>query len=109
MSSKPTPLDHPVRGYLDQADAAAYCGFSKDQFKVLITQGVFPRGRPLTPDGKLIFKIADLDAAIERAWRTRKPRRTQRGIVRQRLERRRREQQPESNDSSLTRTVRTSR
>jgi hypothetical protein len=99
VGSKPTLVDPRIlRGYLDLARAAHYCGFSKDQFKVLIAQGVFPRGRPLTRDGKLIFKIADLDAAIERAWRTRKPRRTPRGIIRQRLERRRREQQNEKGD-----------
>jgi hypothetical protein len=72
------------RGYLDQAAAAAYCGFSRDQFQRLINQGVFKAGRPLTSNGKRLHKISDLDAAIEKAWRSRKPRREPRGIVRQR-------------------------
>jgi hypothetical protein len=97
------------RGYIDQAGAAAYVGYSLDQFRDLIARGIFPRGRPLTADGKLLFRISDLDAAVEKAWRSRKPRREARGVVRQRLEAKRRREQQESKDSSLTRTVRTPR
>jgi hypothetical protein len=83
MTVEKSNHDRP-RGYLDQAAAAAYCGFSKDQFQRLINQGIFKPGRPLTSNGKRLHKISDLDAAIERAWRSRKPRREPRGIVRQR-------------------------
>jgi len=77
------------RGYTDEAGAAAYVGYSVDQFKRLKGRGIFKRGQPLTPDGKLLHRYADLDAAIERAWRSRKPRRQARGIVRQRMEKNR--------------------
>jgi hypothetical protein len=82
--------------------AAAAPNFTGDTATSLVDKGVFPRGKPLTPDGKLIWKIADLDSAIERAWRTRKPASSTGGIVRHRLEHRPREQQQESsNDCSL--------
>jgi predicted DNA-binding transcriptional regulator AlpA len=91
MSTDPTESTNTSsRGYADEAAAAAYIGYSRDQFRELIKRGLFPRGRPLTPDGKLLWRISDLDAAVQRAWRSRKARRSQRGIVRQRLEAKRR-------------------
>jgi hypothetical protein len=44
----------------------------------------------MTPGGKRFFAYRDLDAAYERAGRSRKPRREPRGIVRMRLEQRQR-------------------
>jgi hypothetical protein len=85
VKSEPPASDQP-RGYLDQTGAAHYTGFSRDQFQRLVTLGIFKPGRPLTPNGKRLHKISDLDAAIEKAWRSRKPKRQPRGIVRQREE-----------------------
>jgi hypothetical protein len=74
------------RGYTDERGAAEYVSYSLDRFKELVAQGVFKRGRALTSDGKLLHKYSDLDAAVEKAFRTRKPRRRARGIVRIRQE-----------------------
>lgn len=88
-----TKKEPDAKGYVDEAGAAAYVGYSRDQFRRLQRRGVFKPGRPLTPDGKHLFKLSDLDASIEKAWRSRKPRRQPRGIVRQRLEARKHRQE----------------
>jgi excisionase family DNA binding protein len=78
------PVVHP--GYTDEKGAADYVGISRDTFRRLVKRGVFKRGFPLTPGGKHMFKFSDLDAAMAKAARSRKPKREPRGIVRQRLE-----------------------
>jgi predicted DNA-binding transcriptional regulator AlpA len=74
------------RGYLDEAGAAAYVGYSRDQFKRLVKQLIFPKPIFLTPNAKGLWSIRALDAAIDRATRSRKPRREVRGVFRERLE-----------------------
>ncbi len=75
-----------TRGYVGEADAAHYVGYSRDQFRRLVRKGIFPRGTVLTANSKAIWSLRLLDAAIEKAARSRKPRRQPRGILRQRME-----------------------
>jgi hypothetical protein len=72
---------HQHRGYGDRNASAAYVGYSVWQFDALIRQGVLPRGVALTPNAKLIWSYAKLDAAIECAGRSRQPRRELRGAA----------------------------
>jgi hypothetical protein len=80
--------NEPLRGWTSERGAAAYTGYSIFQFRRLVEQGVFKRGTQLTPNGRRRYRFADLDAAHDRATRSRKPKLKQepRGIVRQRLE-----------------------
>jgi hypothetical protein len=43
----------------DVLAATAAPNFAGDTATSLVEKGVFPRGKPLTPDGKLFWKIAD--------------------------------------------------
>ncbi len=82
----PVPEDNHnngTRGYVGEADAAHYVGYSRDQFRRLVKQGIFPRGIFLTANAKAIWSLRRLDEAIEKAARSRKPRRQPRGIIRQ--------------------------
>jgi hypothetical protein len=82
----PDPANSTRRGYTDKHGVAAYFGVSVWQVDRWIRQGVLRPGVPMTPEGKHLFAYRDLDLAYDRAARSRKPRRTPRGIVRQRLE-----------------------
>ena len=74
------------RALADTRSSATYTGLSIWQFGRLVKKGVFPRPIFLTPGGKAMFRLRDLDAAIDKAARSRRPRRKPRGIVRQRME-----------------------
>jgi hypothetical protein len=82
----PDPANPGRRGYTDKHGVAAYFAVSVWQVDRWIRQGVLKPGVPMTPEGKHLFAYRDLDLAYDRAARSRKPRRTPRGIVRQRLE-----------------------
>jgi len=82
----PDPANSTRRGYTNKHGVAAYFGVSVWQVDRWIRQGVLRPGVPMTPEGKHLFAYRDLDLAYDRAARSRKPRRTPRGIVRQRLE-----------------------
>jgi hypothetical protein len=78
------------RGYTDKHGVAAYFGgVSLWQVDEWIRQGILPPGVTMIPGGKRFFAFRDLDAAYDRAARSRRPRREPRGIVRMRLEQRR--------------------
>lgn len=77
--------------WVDEGDAAIYTGYSRDQFRTLVARGTFKAGVRLTPGSKFMFKISDLDEAFRRAALSRKPKRSVRGVVEQRLMRQRQE------------------
>jgi hypothetical protein len=87
MSAKDTKAK---AGFLDRRSAAAYFGMSPWTFDNHVRKGVLPRGVTLAPGGKALWSVRALDDAFYRAARSRKPRREPRGIVRHRLEARRR-------------------
>jgi hypothetical protein len=86
MDDTTTTNPAPRAGYGDEEAASEHVGYGRDRFRALVKKGVFKPGKALTANGKLLFKFSDLDAAVEKAWRSRKPRPMPRGIVRQRLE-----------------------
>ena len=83
----PIALSITQPAYVDEESAARYVGLTRNTFRGAVKHGVFKRGTKLTPGGKYIFKISDLDFAIAKAGLSRKPKPALRGIVRQRLER----------------------
>jgi hypothetical protein len=80
-----------IAGYGDKWASSAYIGVSVWQFVGWTKVGILPRGFPLTPGGKLFWSFRALDAAMDKAARSRKPQREHRGIVKVRLLRRRTE------------------
>jgi hypothetical protein len=72
--------------YTDEAGAAKYVGLTRTTFRGHVKRGVFKRGVRLTPNGKLIYKLSDLDYAIVKGGMSRKPKPPLRGIVKQRLD-----------------------
>ena len=76
------------RGYGDKWASSAYIGVSVWQFVGWTKAGILPRGFPLAPGGKFFWSFRALDAAMDKAARSRKPRREHRGIVKERLLRR---------------------
>jgi hypothetical protein len=74
------------RGYTDRNGAARYFNVSVWQIDAWERAGILRPGVTITPRGKKFFRFVDLDAAFERAARSRRPRREPRGIIRQRLE-----------------------
>jgi hypothetical protein len=87
VPTKNSAHNHPARrGYCDKHGVAAYFNTTTWQVDEWLRQGILKPGVTMTPGGKRFFAYRELDAAYERAARSRQPRREPRGIVKQRLE-----------------------
>jgi hypothetical protein len=76
-----------LRGYTGRKGAAVYLGVSDWQFGVLLREGIVPRGFTMTWGGKHYWSYRVLDEAMDKAARSRKPRRPVQGIAKQYSER----------------------
>jgi hypothetical protein len=97
-SREPDLADHQVKrhvhgarapsnaAYGDKHASAAYLATSVWTFLDLVKAGLLPRGVALNPGGKLTWRFSDLDAAYEKARRSRKPKRAPRGVIKRRQE-----------------------
>jgi predicted DNA-binding protein (UPF0251 family) len=90
QEAPPIALQLVQPAYVDEDGAATYVNLSRNTFREHVKNGVFKRGTRLKPGGKYIYKISDLDFAIAKAGLSRKPKPTPRGIVRHRMEAKRR-------------------
>lgn len=87
LQDSPDVIAPVIPAYVDLAGAALHLGVSTATIRRAVQAGALRRGVALTRNGKKLFKIADLDAGFDRAFRSRqKP--LLRGMAKQHVERR---------------------
>jgi hypothetical protein len=73
----------PPAGYGDISAIAHYLGLSPDTVDDLIDKKVLPKGVSLTGTSKRIWKFKTIDAAFEKARRSRRPKPALKGMFKQ--------------------------